>query len=228
MAYSKYNATAATLTKNRTVGSVTPNSGLCVTCVDGCVGMCEVGKSALRGSEVITRNPSASSPRPPRIHPWTSPISDHGRGRGRARHRGRQRQGPLPQRPAGDPPGAQPRGEGAPARGLRRPGIHRHRGQELGGAGGGRGSLRRHPDHRRERLRHGHGRRDRQGPRRLLPGARAPGQALQGLAGRLRDRGRAGQRGGRPPGRAGVRREQPGRGHRGAQVGAGCRTSAAR
>ena len=57
MAYSKYNATAATLTKNRTVGSVTPNSGLCVTCVDGCVGMCEVGKSALRGCEVIYHQP---------------------------------------------------------------------------------------------------------------------------------------------------------------------------
>jgi len=57
MGYSKYNATAATLTKNRTAGSITPNSGLCATCVDGCVGMCEVGKSAYRAGEVIYPQP---------------------------------------------------------------------------------------------------------------------------------------------------------------------------
>ncbi|MFC1522400.1 glutamate synthase-related protein [Elusimicrobiota bacterium] len=57
MGLSKYNASAATLTKNRTVDSVSPLSGLCVTCVDGCIGMCEVGKSAIRGSEVIYPQP---------------------------------------------------------------------------------------------------------------------------------------------------------------------------
>ncbi|MBI5622678.1 MAG: FMN-binding glutamate synthase family protein [Elusimicrobia bacterium] len=57
MSYSKYNATAATLTKNRTLGSVVPGSGLCVTCVDGCVGMCEVGKSSYRAGEVIYPQP---------------------------------------------------------------------------------------------------------------------------------------------------------------------------
>lgn len=51
MTYSKPNASAATLTKNRTERS--PISGLCVTCVDGCPGPCEVAKSAIRGSEVI-------------------------------------------------------------------------------------------------------------------------------------------------------------------------------
>ena len=51
--FSKVNASAATLTKNRTGDSVVPASGLCVTCVDGCIGMCEVGKSAYRGHEVI-------------------------------------------------------------------------------------------------------------------------------------------------------------------------------
>ena len=55
--FSKVNASAATLTKNRTVGSVVPSSGLCVTCVDGCIGMCEVGKSAYRGHEVLYPQP---------------------------------------------------------------------------------------------------------------------------------------------------------------------------
>ncbi|MBN1256425.1 MAG: FMN-binding glutamate synthase family protein [Planctomycetes bacterium] len=57
MTFSKINATAATLTKNRTEGSVVPASGMCVTCVDGCIGMCEIGKSAYRGHEVIYPQP---------------------------------------------------------------------------------------------------------------------------------------------------------------------------
>ena len=54
---SKINASAATLTKNRTEGSIVPASGMCVTCVDGCIGMCEIGKSAYRGHEVIYPQP---------------------------------------------------------------------------------------------------------------------------------------------------------------------------
>jgi hypothetical protein len=54
---SRVNSSAATLTKNRTEGSVSPNSGMCVTCVDGCIGMCEIGKSAYRGHEVIYPQP---------------------------------------------------------------------------------------------------------------------------------------------------------------------------
>jgi glutamate synthase domain-containing protein 2 len=57
MSLSKVNASAATLTKNRTEGSVVPASGMCVTCVDGCIGMCEIGKSAYRGHEVIYPQP---------------------------------------------------------------------------------------------------------------------------------------------------------------------------
>ena len=57
MSLSKINASAATLTKNRTEGSVVPGSGMCVTCVDGCIGMCEIGKSAYRGHEVIYPQP---------------------------------------------------------------------------------------------------------------------------------------------------------------------------
>ncbi|HDH57567.1 MAG TPA: FMN-binding glutamate synthase family protein [Bacteroidetes bacterium] len=55
--FSRINSSAATLTKNRTEGSVTPISGMCVTCVDGCIGMCEIGKSAYRGHEVIYPQP---------------------------------------------------------------------------------------------------------------------------------------------------------------------------
>ncbi|HHE46643.1 MAG TPA: FMN-binding glutamate synthase family protein [Bacteroidetes bacterium] len=55
--FSTVNRSAATLTKNRTDGSITPISGMCVTCVDGCIGMCEIGKSAYRGHEVIYPQP---------------------------------------------------------------------------------------------------------------------------------------------------------------------------
>jgi len=51
MSYSKPNASPATLTKTRT--EPCPVSGLCVTCIDGCPGPCEVAKSAIRGREVI-------------------------------------------------------------------------------------------------------------------------------------------------------------------------------
>jgi len=51
------NASAATLTKNRTEGSISSLSGMCATCVDGCIGMCEIGKSAYRGAEAIYPQP---------------------------------------------------------------------------------------------------------------------------------------------------------------------------
>ena len=57
MAFSRVNTSAATLTKNRTEGSISPTSDMCVTCVDGCIGMCEIGKSAYRGHEVIYPQP---------------------------------------------------------------------------------------------------------------------------------------------------------------------------
>ena len=57
LSYSRVNSSAATLTKNRTEDSITPASGMCVTCVDGCIGMCEIGKSAYRGHEVIYPQP---------------------------------------------------------------------------------------------------------------------------------------------------------------------------
>ena len=57
MSLSRVNTSAATLTKNRTEGSISPVSGMCVTCIDGCIGMCEIGKSAYRGHEVIYPQP---------------------------------------------------------------------------------------------------------------------------------------------------------------------------
>src|SRR5574342_416154 len=57
MTYSRLNASAATLTKNRTEDSISPFSGMCTTCIDGCIGMCEIGKSAYRGPEMIYPQP---------------------------------------------------------------------------------------------------------------------------------------------------------------------------
>ncbi|MEW6587284.1 MAG: FMN-binding glutamate synthase family protein, partial [Nitrospirota bacterium] len=55
MSLSKPNASAATVTTTRVTPS--PVSGLCVNCVDGCPGYCEVGRSALRGREIIYPQP---------------------------------------------------------------------------------------------------------------------------------------------------------------------------
>ena len=57
MSYTKVNASAATLSKNRTEDAITTISGMCATCIDGCIGMCEIGKSAYRGAEMIYPQP---------------------------------------------------------------------------------------------------------------------------------------------------------------------------
>ena len=57
MSLSKANASSATLTRNRVDRA--PGSGICVTCIDGCLGPCEVGRSALRGREVLYPQPFA-------------------------------------------------------------------------------------------------------------------------------------------------------------------------
>jgi len=51
------NASAATLTKLRTGDSKCPFSGMCVTCLDGCPGLCEIGKSSVRGKETLYPQP---------------------------------------------------------------------------------------------------------------------------------------------------------------------------
>ncbi len=57
MTYSRIGATDATRTRNRTPNSVSPFSGMCSVCLEGCTGTCEVGKSAIRGREVIYPSP---------------------------------------------------------------------------------------------------------------------------------------------------------------------------
>ncbi len=55
MSFSKPNRSAATKTKNRV--DPAPVSGICVTCLDGCPGPCEIGQSAIKGREVIYPQP---------------------------------------------------------------------------------------------------------------------------------------------------------------------------
>lgn len=57
MSFSRPNAALATGTRNRTPNDISPFSGMCTICLDGCPGMCEIGKSALRGAEVIYPQP---------------------------------------------------------------------------------------------------------------------------------------------------------------------------
>ena len=56
MNYGKPNASAATATKNR-VSDPAPYSGICSVCLDGCPGVCEIGKSSYRGREVLYPQP---------------------------------------------------------------------------------------------------------------------------------------------------------------------------
>ncbi len=55
MSFSKPNRSAATKTKTRVEPA--PISGICVTCLDGCPGPCEIGRSAIRGRETIYPQP---------------------------------------------------------------------------------------------------------------------------------------------------------------------------
>ncbi len=58
MSFSKgLNASGATDTSNRTAKSTSPFSGMCTTCQEGCPGLCEVGRSAFRGREVLYPTP---------------------------------------------------------------------------------------------------------------------------------------------------------------------------
>ncbi len=58
MSFSKgINASVSTNSKNRTPGSISPFSGMCSTCSGDCPGLCEVGKSAFRGREMLYPQP---------------------------------------------------------------------------------------------------------------------------------------------------------------------------
>ncbi|HOF03365.1 MAG TPA: glutamate synthase-related protein [Atribacterota bacterium] len=53
MSYSKYNATTFNKTKIRTPRDYSPFSGICTVCTSDCTGTCEIGRSAIRGSELL-------------------------------------------------------------------------------------------------------------------------------------------------------------------------------
>jgi len=55
MSYGKPNISAATGTRNRVFDSA--HSGICSVCLDGCIGLCEIGKSSYRGREVLYPQP---------------------------------------------------------------------------------------------------------------------------------------------------------------------------
>jgi len=55
MSFSRPNRSAATVTTTRVQPA--PSSGICVTCLDGCEGPCEIGRSALKGREMIYPQP---------------------------------------------------------------------------------------------------------------------------------------------------------------------------
>ncbi len=55
MSFSRPNRSAATITTTRVEPA--PISGICVTCLDGCEGPCEIGRSALKGREMIYPQP---------------------------------------------------------------------------------------------------------------------------------------------------------------------------
>lgn len=56
MSFSRPNRSEATGTRLRSK-SYAPFSGMCATCLEGCIGLCEVGKSSYRGREVIYPQP---------------------------------------------------------------------------------------------------------------------------------------------------------------------------
>ena len=51
------NASEATNTSRRVRRDFCPYSGMCVTCLDGCDGQCEIAHSAVRGKEVLYPQP---------------------------------------------------------------------------------------------------------------------------------------------------------------------------
>ena len=159
MSFTKINRSAATLTKNRTEGSISPFSGMCVTCVDGCIGMCEIGKSRLpRGRGPLSpalRHHHRGLGEGLSLRPV--PFQHHGHGRRRLRRRSRQRQGDLREGHRRD--ADRPRQVHQAGRAVRRPrhGLDQRRQAELGRPGHRRGHFGRDPDHRRERRGHGRG-----------------------------------------------------------------------
>ena len=190
-----------------------------------CQGNCDVFKSSFRGREVIYPGPfgemtaGGDKQYPGRLLASEHPRLRHG---GQGHRRGQPGQGHLPggrhhRRLRSHEPGAH---EDA---GLHRgSGLHRHRPQVLGSLRHRRRHLRHLAGGGRERLRYRSGGRVLQRrPHQALARDGAPGQDLQGVAGRIRRHHRPAQRRGHRLRRGRIRgREARGRDHR-AQVGPG-------
>ena len=155
MSLSNPNRSPATLTKNRVKPA--PGSGICVTCLDSCPGPCEIGRSAIRGREMLYPSPSAMSP-PARIKTTRCDFSHfnvQGTCVGADGHQGRLRYSRLP----GGECLHRNRRQRTSQTGLpglyRGPGLHRDRPGPLGIHGHRRRHQRHHHRLRRKRLRHG-------------------------------------------------------------------------
>ena len=61
MSFSIYNATTANKTRLRTPRDYSPFSGICTVCTNNCQGPCEIGRSAIRGSELLYPTERATS-----------------------------------------------------------------------------------------------------------------------------------------------------------------------
>lgn len=61
MSFSQYNSSVTNKTKRRTPNDFSPFSGMCSVCTDHCNGTCEIGRSAIRGSELLYPTERATS-----------------------------------------------------------------------------------------------------------------------------------------------------------------------
>ena len=186
---------------------------MCVTCVDGCIGMCEIGKSAYRGHEVIYPQPfGVITTAAEKTYPVDySHFNIMGTAVGA---HGIEADSDKAIFPAVNLEVAFGHDRGIKFRypwiipGIGSTNIAKNNweGLAIGSALAGH-----RPDHRRERGRHGSRGGDQERPGGRHGGPEAPRQALQGPpARRLRRHHRPGQRRGHPPGRAGVRHREAG------------------
>lgn len=59
--YSKVGASPSVGARNRTKDDINPISGLCGVCLESCIGLCEVGRSSINGTETLYPQPFGDS-----------------------------------------------------------------------------------------------------------------------------------------------------------------------
>lgn len=70
MSFSTYNASKTNKTKLRTPNDYSSFSGMCSVCTEGCQGACEIGRSAVRGSELLySAEPKTSQMASEKVYP---------------------------------------------------------------------------------------------------------------------------------------------------------------